>query len=77
MGMDDPTVDTPLYRDMYISTEILHCSHEEFVKLPKVEKIKLRMYLNLKINKEKYYHDKALQEMEEKRMMNQRPELRK
>ena len=43
---------TPLYMDMYIATKFLHKTHEEFLKLPEVEKLKLRAFLHVKNLKE-------------------------
>jgi len=51
MGYDDPEKVTPLYMDMYIAAELLHCSHEEFLRLPRMEKQKLRLYVATKAKK--------------------------
>lgn len=57
MGDDNLSADTLLYRDMYIATELLHCSHEEFLNLSRIEKTKLRIFLNVKFKKQRYEHE--------------------
>ncbi|NHJ85606.1 MAG: hypothetical protein FK734_09100 [Asgard group archaeon] len=57
MGDDDLETDTLLYRDMFIATEFLNCTHEEFLKKPKIERTKLRMFLNVKMRKRKFNFD--------------------
>lgn len=55
MGVGKLTETTLLFADMSICSEILHCTHEEFSALPRVEKKKLRLYVrvhNEKLNKE-------------------------
>jgi len=54
MGHRIPQYDTQLFRDMFVCAEILHCSHEEFLRLPLVERKKLYMYLEVKGEKIKY-----------------------
>lgn len=49
--------DTQLYIDMYIAAEMLHCTHAEFLKLPSIERKKLRMYLSVKGEKRKHDRD--------------------
>ena len=54
MGYHDLTTNTDLFCDMSICAEILHCSHKEFLKLPRVEQEKLRLYIivkNMKFDK--------------------------
>ena len=58
MGDENLNIDTPLYRDMYIVTEFLNCTHEEFLKKSKIEKTKLRLFLNVKMKKQKMELDK-------------------
>ena len=62
MGDDNPEVDTLLYRDMYIATEFLKCTHEEFLNKPRIEKNKLRIFLNVKMRKRKFKLDKMSEE---------------
>ena len=62
MGVDDVDVNTPLFIDMHICAEMLHCPHEEFLKLPRIEKNKYRHYLLTKGKKK----EKEIKEMESK-----------
>jgi len=48
MGMDDLTQTTPLFVEMYVSTEILHCTHEEYKQLPRLEQKKIITYLGVR-----------------------------
>jgi len=45
MGEGKPETVTRLYADMSICSEFLHCSHKEFLDLPKLEQKKLRLYV--------------------------------
>ena len=58
MGGKDLTTDTPLYKDMYICTKFLGCSHEEFISLPRFEKKKLRHFLDIKMLKRQHQMEK-------------------
>lgn len=44
----DKDIVTPMYVEMYVALEMLHCTHEEFLKLPKLEKQKIKTYLKVK-----------------------------
>ena len=57
MGLGVPQHDTQLFVEMYICSEFLHCSHEEFLKLPRLERKKCKMYLQVKNEKSKYELD--------------------
>lgn len=48
MGVGNVENITPLYIDMLICTEYLHCTHAEFLKLPKVERKKLKLFAYVK-----------------------------
>jgi len=47
MGVGKPKETTPLFADMSICAEILHCTHKEFKALSRVEKKKLRLYVRV------------------------------
>ena len=51
MGYYNLDTITSLYADMSICTEFLHCSHEEFCKLSRLERMKLRLYGVVKCKK--------------------------
>jgi len=55
MGVGEPKETTQLYADMSICAEILHCTHEGFEKLSRIEKKKLRLYVQ--VNNEKMKAD--------------------
>ena len=48
MGYYDLKKDTPLYIDSYIALELLHITHDQFLKLPRVERMKARTYILVK-----------------------------
>lgn len=58
MGDDDLETDTALFRDMYIATKFLNCTHEEFLNKPRIERLKLRLFLNVKMRKNQLELDK-------------------
>ncbi len=62
MGSDNLEVTTPLYFDMVICMEFLHCTHSDFLKLSRLEKTKCRYFLVTKGRKEQYELDKPTTE---------------
>jgi hypothetical protein len=74
MGVDDLESTTHLYADMYIAAELLHCSHEEFLKLPRLEKLKLRLYAMVKALKRKEGLLELEMEMKAKDLVSSAPE---
>lgn len=52
MGVDKPNRTTPLFVDVDLATQLLHRSHGEFLKLPKIERKKLRLYYRVRIQKD-------------------------
>jgi hypothetical protein len=62
MGAKDLDKVTPLFFDMHICVKFLHCSHEEFLKLPRLERKKLRMFAQVEAMKQAA----RLEEMEQK-----------
>lgn len=50
MAVDDPKKITPLFLDMAICANHLHCTHEQFEKLPRREKLLHRMFMRKTIN---------------------------
>ena len=60
MGLDSGKIEnvTSLYHEMNICAEYLHCRHEEFLALPKQERLKWYCFAELRAKKEKYYRDK-------------------
>jgi len=55
MGVNSPTKHTPLFLDMELAVEMLHQTHEEFLRLPEIERKKLRLYFRVKKEKEIYW----------------------
>ncbi len=53
MGVDKPEIVTPLYFDMVICMDLLHCTHNDFLALPAVERKKCRYFLVTKSQKDK------------------------
>jgi len=57
MGLvDKPKYDlmTHLETEMFICSEYLHCTHTEFEKLPRTEKLKWFLFLEMKSRREKH-----------------------
>ena len=81
MGVSDLEHVTPLFIDMHICTEQLHCTHEEFLKLPRIEKSKQRNYLlvkNMKRQKEfKDMENKGKAEADKQELLKSAPATRK
>ena len=77
MGYDNLEVDTPLYRDLYICTKFLHCTHEEFLNRPRLEKDKLRIFLDVKMMKRKDEIDEIEADRAENKMLKNAPEVAK
>lgn len=44
MGVGDIQKTTPLYVEMQVCTELLHCTHSDFLKLPQRDRKKLMLY---------------------------------
>jgi len=59
---------TPFYREMEIATEYLHGSHESFKKLPRMERLKLLLFDEMKRKREQYFLLKQKQEMDKARV---------
>jgi len=53
MGLNKPSRTTPLFVDMDLSTQLLHRSHGEFLQLTRTEKKKLRLYYQVRVQKDK------------------------
>ncbi len=58
---DNPDFDkvTSLYADMFICSEYLHCTHEEFKRKPYKEKCKWYAFVEMKGRREE--HDRVMQ----------------
>ena len=80
MGVERVDEVTPLFIDMHICAEILHCSHEEFLRLSRIERSKLRNYLlvkNLKRQKElKDMEDESRAEEDKEQLLDAAPKMR-
>lgn len=66
MGVGNIEATTPLYIDMLICTEFLNCTHEDFLKLPRIERKKLKLFA--------YVKGMKLEEEEKKRELKAREE---
>ena len=71
---------TPLFIDMHICTEHLHCTHEEFLNLSRIEKSKQRNYLFVKSlrqqKKIKDSEDKRAEEENKQKLLTEAPKTR-
>lgn len=74
MGVDNLDNTTPLYYDLFICTEYLHCSHSEFLSLPRIEQEKLRIYAEVKGMKNEKYLDEMRSKYEDKNFTD-KPEV--
>jgi len=77
MGEDDLEITTPLYFDMYICTEFLKCTHQEFLELPRIERKKLRTFTRIQSAKMKKETDQMKEKTTEVRMLNKAPKVRR
>ena len=59
MGVDDIDKTTPLFAEMSICANVLHCSHSEFEKLSRIDKKKLKLYVDV--------HSRKLEKEDEER----------
>ena len=75
MGYNDLEIDTLLYRDMYICTEFLNCTHEDFVKKPRIEKEKLRAFLDVKMMKKNKESEENIEEYKRNKLLKNAPEV--
>ena len=57
---------TPLYVEMKIAAEYLHCSHGDFLKLPKDERMKFILYEEMVNKREQYFRKKSETERKNK-----------
>jgi len=57
MGRGVPEYDSPLFVDMYICSKFLHCSHEEYQKMPRLERKKWKEYIRVRNEKHKHEMD--------------------
>lgn len=80
MGVDIIDEVTPLFVDMHICTEHLHCTHEEFLSLSRIERCKQRSYLlvkNMKRQKElKKMEDETKVEEDKQKLLDAAPKTR-
>ena len=53
MGLNKPSRTTPLFVDMDLSAQLLHRSHGEFLQLSNIEKKKLSLYYQVRVQKDK------------------------
>lgn len=59
MGLGKPEETTELYSEMSICAEILHCPHQDFLNLPKMERKKLLHYVIAHNEKLDYERNKS------------------
>lgn len=62
MGVGEPKKTTPLFVEMSIATELLHITHSEYRRLPKVDRVKLEFYTVVKNEK----HELEMEKIREK-----------
>lgn len=70
MRRDDLEYLTPLYIEMRIATEYLHCTHKEFLKLSMEERTKLIFYDEMKLKLEYHRKEKEAEAVKKNQSMN-------
>ena len=67
-GIDDLAQTTPLYLDMYVALELLHCSYDEYIqRVPRLERVLHQYYVMLKSAKEQFAHDEMQRQADAER----------
>jgi len=54
---------TPLYVEMQICSEYLHCSHSKFLELSKDEQIKWYLFDEMKRGRDNFFAEKRIEAM--------------
>ena len=75
MGAENLDTVTPLYADMHICTEYLHCSHQEFLELPALERKKLRLFMMVAAKKKQQEMERLKLKQEQTKQQLEAPRL--